>query len=63
MERRIVIKVYDDGRAKVEALGFIGNECFGATQPYIEALGGEVVEEELKPEYYRTVNHNVRREY
>jgi hypothetical protein len=53
MDEKIIITVNADGATKIEAEGFEGSSCDGATAPYEDALGS-MVEREEKPEYYAT---------
>jgi hypothetical protein len=53
MDEKIIITVNADGTTKIEAEGFEGSSCDGATAPYEDALGS-VIEREEKPEYYTT---------
>jgi Protein of unknown function (DUF2997) len=39
MDEKIIITVNTDGTTKIEAEGFEGSSCDGATAPYEEALG------------------------
>jgi hypothetical protein len=65
MDEKIIITVNADGTTKIEAEGFEGSSCNGATAPYEDALGS-VIEREEKPEYYTTTRntqqqHNTQR--
>jgi hypothetical protein len=53
MDEKIIVTVNKDGTTKIEAEGFEGSSCDGATAPYEDALGS-VVERDEKPEYYTT---------
>jgi len=49
--KQIKIIISPEGDAKVEAIGFTGTACNGATKPIEEALG-QVVKDTPKPEQY-----------
>ncbi len=42
------------GKVKIDAIGFTGTACEAATRVAEQALGGQIVEREYKPEYYVT---------
>ncbi|MGV2886142.1 DUF2997 domain-containing protein [Paenibacillus taichungensis] len=52
MEKKIEITIKPDGTFSIEAFGFEGNTCEKATAPYEEALGGETIVKNRKPEYF-----------
>lgn len=49
--KKIIIDIRKDGTTKIEAVGFKGDSCEKATQPF-EDLLGEVTDKELKNSYY-----------
>lgn len=50
-DKKIVITVNKLGDTKIDAVGFVGNECLAATQSVEQALAGTVGERNLKPEF------------
>lgn len=50
-----------DGSVVVDAQGFVGEECMGATKPYEQALGIKR-KEKAKPELYVKGKTEVRRD-
>lgn len=51
----IEIRISPDGEITVEGLGFQGDECDAALDPYLKALGA-ARETRRKPEYFRGVS-------
>lgn len=42
-----------NGKRSIEALGFVGPACEAAVRHVMSKLGGEIVEAENTPDYYR----------
>lgn len=59
VKKYLIIEIDEEGNPKIDAKGFLGNECVYATQPYEEALG-KVVKEKKKPEFYVEVEGNTK---
>lgn len=51
MRKQIIIDIKKDGSSKIEAVGYVGNTCEKATEPFEELLGS-VEDKEFKNEYY-----------
>lgn len=49
--KKVVITIKKNGETSIEAVGFQGQGCTQATEPYEKALG-EVQKREIKPEAY-----------
>lgn len=51
--KKITVTVSNGGEVEVDIDGMVGGEC----QPYVDsikkALGGEVIKDEKKPEFYQ----------
>lgn len=62
MRKQIIIDIKKDGTSKIEAVGYKGNSCEKATEPFEELLG--VVEgKDFKNEYYeQESNYNANNE-
>ena len=54
MSKTIEVIIDEDGTTHVEVNGVVGSECEKYTEAIKKALGGAVVSEEKKPEYYQT---------
>jgi len=55
-EKEIIeIRISPEGEITVEGLGFQGDECDAALDPYLKALGA-ARETRRKPEYFRGVS-------
>ena len=50
--KEVVIIINKEGKATIEAKGYIGSECRNATRAFEEALG-DVQERLNKPEYWK----------
>jgi hypothetical protein len=48
----VIIRVSPDGKATVEAEGVQGSVCTLHTQPFLNALGGKVLEDRPKAEMF-----------
>lgn len=53
-ERKVEVVIGPDGTVKVEVDGVQGSSCQLHTGALIRALGGDVVEDVKKPEFYQT---------
>lgn len=51
MRKQIIIDIKKDGTSKIEAVGYVGNSCEKATEPFEELLG-TVEGKDYKNEYY-----------
>jgi hypothetical protein len=56
-EKIIEIRISPDGKITVEGLGFQGDECDAALDPYLKALGA-ARETRRKPEYFQGVSRS-----
>ena len=53
MEQRIKATINADGTVTMETLGgFQGTSCAKETERLLQAIGGTVIEDRKKPEYY-----------
>ncbi len=48
---KIEIEIYEDGKLKIDAIGFVGGKCMKATE-FLKKLG-TVEETNKKPEFYQ----------
>ena len=55
LTQRIEIMFGPNGEVVVEAVGYVGNTCAEATKFVEDALGGSIVSNEKKPEYYQDI--------
>lgn len=51
-EKRITIITKDTGEIHVDQEGFHGSTCSKEAEMLLQAIGGSVVEQKHKPEYY-----------
>ena len=51
-EEQIIITFLEDGSVQMEVKGVKGPRCQELTRPLEEVLGGQVVEQTKKPEFY-----------
>lgn len=56
----VKVVVNEDGTVETEVNGVKGSGCTQYTNAVIKALGGEVIKEEKKPEYYQSDNTSVK---
>ena len=54
MSKTIEIIIDEDGTTHIEVNGAVGPECQKYTEAIKKALGGAVVSEDKKPEFYQT---------
>lgn len=52
MEERIELIIDGNGNIEIETHGFVGQACEQTVKQVLNGLGGTVVEERHKPEYY-----------
>lgn len=52
MNKTIKFTISKTGEVQMEVNGVSGPACQDLTKPFIEALGGEVLDVEEKPEYF-----------
>ena len=58
VEVKVIIN--EDGTVETEVNGVKGSGCTQYTNAVIKALGGEVIKEEKKPEYYETDSNSLK---
>ena len=54
MSKTIEVIIEEDGTTHVEVNGVVGPECQKYTEAIKKALGGEIVSEDKKPEFFQT---------
>lgn len=54
MTTKIEVVIEADGTSKIEVAGMVGQGCSLHVNALTKALGGEVVHEEKKPEFFQT---------
>lgn len=50
--RQVEIVIDNKGHVNINAIGFSGSGCSDVTEVFTSALGGRVVDEGNKPEFY-----------
>ena len=56
----VKVTIHEDGSVDTEVNGVKGSGCTQYTDAVIKALGGEVIKEEKKPEFYETDSETVK---
>jgi len=56
----VKVTIHEDGTVETEVNGMKGSGCKQYTDAVIKALGGEVVKEEIKPEFYETDSESLK---
>jgi len=51
-EERIEVTIDRNGNVSMKVIGVKGSKCQEITDPIVEALGGEVLEHEITPEFF-----------
>jgi len=51
--KKVVVTITKEGEIKIEAVGYSGNGCLKATEPFEQAFG-TVEKKTLKDEYYHS---------
>lgn len=54
MSTEVIVNIDRDGKATIEVNGVQGPSCALVTDKLVKALGGGVVSDEKKPEFYVT---------
>ena len=54
MSHEVIVEIDEQGRANIEVNGVVGDSCSVVTGALIRELGGEVVSDDKKPEFYQT---------
>lgn len=52
MEEQVIVRISADGKVKIEVNGVQGNACKDITKAITDALSGDIVYSEDKPEMY-----------
>jgi hypothetical protein len=56
----VKVTIHEDGSVETEVNGVKGSGCKQYTDAVIKALGGEVLKEENKPEFYETDSESIK---
>lgn len=59
MSHEVIVDIDEKGQAKIEVNGVVGNSCSVVTGRLIRELGGGVVSDDKKPEFFQTDSTNV----
>lgn len=54
-EQRVEVTIHPDGQVELHVLGVEGMSCVEITEPLLQALGAEVISQELTNEAYMDV--------
>lgn len=57
--KKVTVTISKDGTAEVDVNGVKGSGCEKYTKAVLKALGGTVVSDEKKPEYYEKASNTV----
>ena len=57
--KKIKVTISDDGTVEVDVNGVKGSGCQKYTDAVLKALGGELLKDEKKPEYYESESNTV----
>ena len=57
--KKVTVTISEDGTVEVEVDGVVGKGCTNYTDAILKALGGEVVSDKKKPEYYQSEGASV----
>lgn len=52
MEETITMYISGDGQVEIETSGYHGKQCEKTTNQLLVSLGGQVTDQNKKPEYY-----------
>ncbi len=58
--KKVTVTISKDGTAEVDVNGVKGSGCEKYTKAVLKALGGDVIKDEKKPEYYETTSSKVK---
>ena len=58
--KKITVTVSNGGEVEVDIDGMVGNECQQYIDTIKKALGGEVIKDEKKPEFYQSQGTTVK---
>lgn len=59
MPKKVIVDVASDGTVKIEVEGVVGPSCQTITDALLESVGGDVVSDDKKPEFYEQESEEV----
>jgi len=58
--KKVTVTINRDGTTEIDVNGVQGSGCQKYTDAVLKALGGEVIKDDKKPEFYQSDNQTVK---